>query len=93
MNDTRGTGRTSHQLINAPPNAIFIWCNTRTDYPRKLAAELNRRDIKIVSPGWIEGIGPYGINFNDVVIDHMAEEMMNKNQKLCLLQHKTLRTR
>lgn len=48
---TRGTGRTTKQLVEAMPNATFIWLNRHLSYPKDLAKALGREDIEIVSLG------------------------------------------
>jgi len=32
----RGTGRTTRQIRDLPPAAVYIWCDARLDYPRRL---------------------------------------------------------
>lgn len=41
----RGTGHTSHQMLEAPVGAHFIWCNQATWYPKALARHLGREDL------------------------------------------------
>jgi hypothetical protein len=50
INPYRQTGRTTKQMQEAPPNACFVWCNSRRSYPLALARRLNRSDLTIISP-------------------------------------------
>lgn len=47
----RQTGVTAKQMQDAPNGAIYVWVNGQLDYPRRLAENLNRTDLVIVSPG------------------------------------------
>ncbi|WP_167313395.1 hypothetical protein [Ralstonia insidiosa] len=67
----RGTGRTTAQMEKAPTAAVFIWCNDRLDYPKRLARSIKRRDLQIVGPGWLEN-GWIGRRFTGIVVDHAA---------------------
>lgn len=46
MQPDRGTVQTTNQIMNAPPNSIYVWVTDDLFYPRKLAEHLNRKDIK-----------------------------------------------
>ena len=46
----RQTKRTTKQMIEAPLDACFVWCNDRLSYPRNLAQHLGRSDLTIISP-------------------------------------------
>lgn len=71
LEGNRGTGRTTRQIKNAPNGAIFVWCNNRIDYPERLASELGRDDIEVVSPAWLVQ-GWIGRTLTVIVIDHAA---------------------
>lgn len=64
----RGSGRTTRQMRDAPTGAIYIWCNQHFIYPKNLAREIGRSDLKIISPGqaetYIRGVR------RPIVIDH-----------------------
>lgn len=65
----RGVGRTTQQMRDARVGAVFIWCNDDLEYPRALAARLNRRDLQIIGP--LRGIETlYGRRRASVVVDH-----------------------
>ena len=64
----RKMGKTTRQIENAPPNAIYIWVNADVNLPKRIAKRLGRNDIRFVSPSWIEhGIRGLG---KPVVVDH-----------------------
>lgn len=67
----RGTGRTAEQMKMAPKGAIFVWCNSAMDYPRRLARSAGRSDLKIVAPSWLSRERLMGF-YGDVVLDHAA---------------------
>lgn len=66
----RGSGKTRNQLLNAPREAVFVWANGHLDYPRRLAAQLGRSDIKIVSPDWVVDRRWVGTEMTAVILDH-----------------------
>lgn len=69
----RDDGKTTKQLKTLAKNAVFIWCNGRLDYPRNLAKNLNREDVLIVSPYWLESRKWLGCEFSQIELDHAAE--------------------
>lgn len=50
----RGSGRTTRQMQAAPIGSLFVWCTPRLDYPRHLARQLGRDDLRIVSPSVLD---------------------------------------
>jgi len=81
-NDNRGLGRTTAQMINAPRNAIFIWCNNLTVYAEKLAKKLGRDDLKIYPSYILDDHGFWlGRIFAGLVIDH-ATELREKQREI-----------
>lgn len=76
----RGTGKTTKQMLAAPTHSIFVWCNDRLDYPKRLAREIGRLDLQIVSPRWLEERW-LGLMLTGIVIDH-AIELTEKQQRL-----------
>jgi len=71
--DDRGSGRTTQQMLNAPLNSVFIWCNHRIDYPKRLACDLNRNDLVVVPPSWLSSCDWVGQTLTGIVIDHAAK--------------------
>ena len=64
--------RTTKQMIDAPRNAVFVWCNGITDYPQDLARSLGRTDLRIVTPMWMHRGGWQGMDLRpeELVLDH-----------------------
>lgn len=69
-NCDRGTGITTRQLAAAPLDAVFVWCNDDLSYPKMLVRQLEREDIKIVSPDWITDRRFEGQHLTALVVDH-----------------------
>lgn len=76
----RGIGRTTKQMLAAPTHSIFVWCNDRLDYPKRLARKIGRLDLQIVSPQWLDGRWN-GLMLTGIVIDHDIE-LTEKQQRL-----------
>ena len=66
----RGTGRTTSQIRSAPVGAIYIWPNSHLAYPRKIAEQVGRDDLRFVSPGWLTAGRWQGLNLTGLVKDH-----------------------
>lgn len=69
----RGEGTTTAQMTNSPKGAVFVWVNSHLDYPRQLARKLKREDLKIVSPGWLDGMQWAGLELTGLVLDHACD--------------------
>lgn len=67
------TGRTKQQMLDAPYAAVFVWCNQHTAYPIALAHNINRSDLQIVSPSWLDQRNTRGHEFVGIVVDHAAD--------------------
>jgi hypothetical protein len=75
-------GRTTRQMVEAPEGAFFVWVNHQLGYPQHLAYHLGRRDLKVVSPGWVDGVRQQGMHRESVVVDHACELSMAQEQYL-----------
>lgn len=66
-----GDGTTTKQLKEAKQNAYFI-CSSDAcaDYTKRLAINLNRPDINIVTPSWIIDRRFRGLEISDIILDH-----------------------
>lgn len=65
----RGVGFTTHQLMNAPRDALYIIsANASVPYFRGLASRLQRTDLTIARPDIMSRIK--GRTFTQVVLDH-----------------------
>lgn len=68
----RQTGRTTQQMKDAPVGAVYVWCNSKTTYPRELARAIGRDDLNVVPLLWLDGRNVRGRTFNGVTVDHAA---------------------
>lgn len=72
MSTERQSGRTTQQILNAPDNAVYVWCNSRLMYPILLAKHLDREDIYFVSPSWLVPNRAWAVDL-PVVTDHACD--------------------
>lgn len=68
----RQSGRTTKQIIEAPRDAVFVWCANDLDYPRRLAKSFQREDLTIVGPTWITDERWRGAKLTGIVVDHFT---------------------
>ena len=66
----RGTGLTTKQIEDAPKNSVFVWCNSHTYYPKRMAVDLGREDLRVVSKYWILRADNYRGRNLEVTFDH-----------------------
>lgn len=71
-NEERGTGQTTDQMRSAAKNAVFVWCASNLDYPRRLADSIGRSDLEIITPSQMH-TRLCGRRVAEVVVDHAAE--------------------
>lgn len=64
----RQSGRTTRQLEMAPKNALYVWCNSYLEYPKRLCRQLEREDIKVITIGQVD-LAMLGMP-RFVVVDH-----------------------
>lgn len=71
--EQRQAGRTSQQMLAAPPGAFFVWCNSKLSYPKALARHLGRDDLQIKPLSWlqIQNLAAWHA-VSGVVLDHAA---------------------
>lgn len=73
MAKERGTGRTTRQMQEAPHGSVFIWCNDSTNYPRQVAKELGREDLKIFRLDVLDDRNQLrGLLIPAIILDHAA---------------------
>lgn len=65
-----GDGKTTKQMLAAPQGAVFIWCDYILSYPRDLAQDLGRPDLKIVGPAWLTHQHFRNHAIRAIVVDH-----------------------
>lgn len=69
----RGTGRTTRQLMEAPPGAIYVCPHpAEASYTQALARHLHRTDLRIETPAFLHGNRWRGITL-PVVLDHATK--------------------
>ncbi len=66
-------GRTVNQMIKAKEGALYVWCNSRINYPRNLAQYLGRNDLIIIPPHAFTQERLQGYVFSQVVYDHALD--------------------
>ena len=92
----RGEGHTTHQILTAPKNAWFVWCNQELGYLEYLCHHLRRTDLWLEKASWIkdgrwmrdvrlpraslDGRIPYNPDECKIVIDH-AFYQLEENQR------------
>lgn len=64
--------KTSKQMLEAPPNAIFVWHSADVSYPRRLARYLDREDLTIVPSSTIRN-GIANSTRLQIVLDHRVK--------------------
>lgn len=77
----RKTGETTRQMLDAPKDALYIWCNDNLGYPKALAQYLGRGDLQIFGLSALNGDRLLGRVFTDIIVDHAAR--MNHDQWEC----------
>lgn len=81
MNDSfRGSGRTTRQMQEAPVGAVFIWVSARTDYAIHLADRIDRQDLSILGPSYLENAHWQGQELTGLVLDHYAQYHLTDGQ-------------
>jgi hypothetical protein len=76
ITETRGTGVTHSQLENCPKGSIFIWCTNDTWYPKRLAAKIDRGDIRVERASILDGNDwqkYLGMELPAVITDHALQ--------------------
>lgn len=76
---SKGSGKTTKQMLEAPQSAIYIWVkNSPLEYAQRLARHLGREDLKI-TPYWrLEQLDCIrGFN-GAIVIDHACRGLSRK---------------
>jgi hypothetical protein len=69
--DLHGTGRTTRQMLSAPKDSVYVWCNGQLNYPKRIAGEYGREDLEIVSPSFLRwSHRVQGRELSGLVIDH-----------------------
>lgn len=75
LENKRGSGRTTQQMLSSPHGAYFIWVNDIIDYPEKLAKHLKREDLKIFGRSTLSVRPLYARDIPALVLDHAFENI------------------
>ena len=79
--ETRGTGRTTKQLLEAPPGSIYIWVTRQTGYVEQLAAHLGRTDLEFRGPSFLLRDDLVALD-RRITIDHAAWRVLSTEEFL-----------
>lgn len=71
--DRRQSGMTTLQMREAPQGAVYVWPNEVLGYPKRLARDIGRDDLQIVSPWWLRAAMWQGMRLSGIVLDHATE--------------------
>jgi hypothetical protein len=71
---------TTQQMLDAPPHAILVWCNSSLTYPRNLARYLKRPDLIIVPRHWLCSIDVHSTK-GPVVLDHSIAQLTSEERQ------------
>ena len=72
MFEARGVGTTTKQIQESPQGALYCWVHSNTDYARRLAAHLGRKDLRFCGPEYLRNNRYRGLPVQ-VVVDHAVE--------------------
>jgi hypothetical protein len=87
----RGTGFTTKQMREAEPGALFVWCNSDLSYPKHLAHNLGRDDLRIVGPSVLNESRLLGQQCQ-IVVDHATRltfsqiRVLTEYRQLCQIK-------
>ena len=69
----RNVGTTTNQIKSLPKDAVFVWVDNDTSYPKSLAKSLGRDDLEIVGVSFLDSNKFRGRNYTGIDIDHAVE--------------------
>lgn len=75
------TGKTMHQLKEAPRNAFFIWSGQIATYPRNLARAVGRSDLRVLPRNQLRKGTFTGMRDIAVVLDHAMLDTMTRREE------------
>ncbi len=70
LDQKRGSGRTTKAMKKAPRNAVYVVSAGEINYAQGLAASIDRRDLRIVGPSFLERERWRGIQPKTICFDH-----------------------
>ncbi len=80
------TGQTSRAMLDAAPEAFYVWCNGNLSYPKRLAASLGRSDLRILRIGEFNQRTLSGYRGIEVVVDHATKLLADQVEYLLWLR-------
>lgn len=67
----RQTGRSTKQMLHAPPGSVYVWpCDNSIDYAKALAEYLGRSDLEIIAVYRLRPDKIRGRRLTGVMVDH-----------------------
>ncbi len=82
--DERGTGRTTKQMEAAPFGAIFmVQTRGEHDYSQRLSRFLERGDLIIVTPDWLETGRWLGLKRTTSIVRDHALRLNERQEAIC----------
>lgn len=87
FDSNRQTGRTTKQMLAAPQNAVYVWCNDWMKYPHKLAMSIGRGDLRVVGKRWLQSHSWRGLQFSGLVVDHdtrLTQQELDAIHEICI---------
>lgn len=70
-------GRTTRQMKSAPLGAVYVWGDSRLEYPKKLARSIGREDLDVRPLTWLGMRNVVGRKISGLVLDHAAPSLSN----------------
>lgn len=80
IDNNRRSGRTTQQMVDAPQGSVFVWIAGDLSYPKWLAEKVERKDLEIVGPQWLDN-GWRGRELKGLVVDHAAWDKFGENKR------------
>lgn len=79
--EERGTGRTTRQILAAPPGAVYVWPAYQSlSWVKSLGKRLEREDLLMVSRSWLEPRNWLGKEFSAIILDHATREVLTPRE-------------
>lgn len=84
----RGDGTTTRQLQAAKPKALFIWCNEKAGYVRRLARELGVKDVYIFPRSALGSNKQHlaELEISEIILDHALVPDSREYKQILYLQ-------
>lgn len=70
MREERQTGRTTEQMLAAEQDSFYLCSEVELNYAMNLANDIGRKDLRVVSPSWLERNAWRGRILTGFTVDH-----------------------